>query len=323
MPLEEIAKKKMHHGHSGRFFNPWSKGKRRGVFDFLRWRFSRNPYEEEKKKAVRFNVVRPDFGELDGNGSDYAVWLGHSTVFMKAGGKTIITDPVFQDIDLFIKSIKRKTPFPVNPEELPGIDYVLISHGHYDHLDTRTVRFLKERSDPFFITGPGYERYFASLGISRHIVLDWWEQYAEGDIKIRALPVQHWSKRLFYGTDKMLWSSFLLEHGKRKYYWIGDSGYFEGFKEVGGKFGPVDVLFVPVGAYEPRWFMETYHMNPEEAFKTAQDVRAKTFIPIHWGTFDLTDEPLWLPMKRLREVYKEGTGPALKVLEHGGHFAVP
>jgi len=321
--LEEIAGEKKHHAPGGGFLNPWYAGKKRNFFDFLRWRFSRNPYGNEKTKEVRFNVLRPDFSSLDKTRADYAVWLGHSTVLIKAGARTIITDPVFWDIPVFIKSIKRKTPLPVAPDLLPRVDYVLISHGHYDHLDTESIKFLKKRFDPLFITGPGYEPYFSSLGISRHIALDWWEEYREGDVKIRALPIQHWSKRFFFGADKMLWASFLIEHGGKRHYWIGDSGYFEGFREIGEKFGPMDVLFVPIGAYEPRWFMKTYHMNPEEAVRVAGDVRAKTFIPIHWGTFDLTDEPLNLPLKRLKEVYKEQSGPALKVLPHGGHFIVP
>ncbi len=108
-----------------------------------------------------------------------------------------------------------------------------------------------------------------------------------------------------------------------KYYWIGDSGYYEGYKEIGEKFGPIDILFVPVGAYEPRWFMKSYHVNPEEAIQVAKDVQAINFIPIHWGTFDLTDEPLWLPIKHLKEIYKEDSNPKLRVLEHGGHFILP
>ncbi|MBI5598213.1 MAG: MBL fold metallo-hydrolase [Deltaproteobacteria bacterium] len=337
MSLEEIVRGKKHHGKDGRFFNPWCPDCRRSTIEFLKWRFSKNPYREEKKNEAGFDAVRPDFSSLDNDTgragqlagpagppaghAGYAVWLGHATVFIKAGGKAIITDPVLWDISFFLK---RKTPFPVEPERLPHIDYVLISHGHYDHLDTKSVRFLKERFDPVFITAPGYESYFKSIGVSKHIALDWWEEYADGDLRIRALPVQHWSKRGLFDTDTMLWASFLIGHGSKKYYWIGDSGYFEGLKEIGEKFGPMDVMFAPIGAYEPRWFMKTYHMNPEEALQAASDARAKVFIPIHWGTFDLTDEPLSQPLERLRGAYKEGNGPlALKILGHGGHIVVP
>lgn len=322
MSIEEISIKKAHHSKEGRFLNPWCPDCRKSFFDFLRWQiFSKNVYAEEKKKEVKFNVVKPDFNMLDDKAvTDYIIWLGHSTVLMKVGSKVIITDPVFWDINLLLK---RKTPFPIEPETLPRIDYVLISHGHYDHLDTKSIKFLKERFDPVFISGPGYEDYFASVGISNHIVLDWWEKYEVLGMKITSLPVQHWSKRGIFDTDKMLWCSFLIEKDNRRYYWIGDSGYYEGYKEIGKKFGQIDVLFVPVGAYEPRWFMKTYHVNPEEAIQVAKDVRAKIFIPIHWGTFDLTDEPLWLPIKHLREIYKTASDPSLKILDHGGHFVYP
>jgi L-ascorbate metabolism protein UlaG (beta-lactamase superfamily) len=341
MSIEDIARKKTHHGSDGRFLNPWCQDCRRNIADFLNWViFSKNIYKEEKKKDVKFNIVKPDFDSLNKIGTDYIVWLGHSTVLMKIGNKTIITDPVLWDINFLLK---RKTPFPIEPEKLPHIDYVLISHGHYDHLDTKSVEFLKGKFNPFFVTGPGYEDYFASIGAVKHIVLDWFENYEIEGIKITALPVQHWSKRSLFDTDKMLWCSFLIEtnpsplpiaklrsngipalpqgegiKGRVKFYWVGDSGYYNGYKEIGEKFGPIDVVFVPVGAYEPRWFMKTYHVNPEEAVQIAKDVKAENFIPIHWGTFDLTDEPLWLPIKHLKEIYKEDSNPKLKILEHGG-----
>lgn len=318
LSIEEISRKKLHHGRDGRFLNPWCMNCRKSFFDLLKWKFfSRNIYSEEKKEGVAFNLIKPDFTTLNKTHGDYMVWLGHSTVLMRVGGKIIITDPVFWDINRFLK---RKTPFPFEPEELPEVDYVLISHAHYDHLDYKSIMFLKERFDPFFISGPGYEYWFSSIGTSKHIVLDWWDDYEIEDIKITSLPVHHWSKRRIFDTDKTLWCSFLIERGGIKYYWIADSGYFEGYKEIGGKFGPIDILFVPIGAYEPRWFMETYHVNPEEAIKVAKDVRAKTFIPIHWGTFDLSDEPLWLPIEHLKEIYKEGSSPVLKILDHGGHL---
>jgi len=318
MSIEEIARKKAHHGSDGRFLNPWCVDCRRKFADFLNWvLFSKNIYKEEKKNDVKFNVVKTEFDSLNHAGNDYIVWLGHSTVLMKIGSKFIITDPVLWDINFLLK---RKTPFPIEPEKLPHVDYVLISHGHYDHLDTKSIEFLKDKFNPTFISGPGYEDYFASIGVVKHITLDWWDEYKIGDIKITSLPVQHWSKRSLFDTDKMLWCSFLIEHGGIKYYWVGDSGYYEGYKEIGEKFGPIDVLFVPVGAYEPRWFMKSYHVNPEEALQVAKDVRAKNFIPIHWGTFDLTDEPLWLPIKHLKEIYRDESNPKLRVLEHGGHL---
>jgi L-ascorbate metabolism protein UlaG (beta-lactamase superfamily) len=318
MLIEEISRRKMHHTQNGRFFNPWHPNSRRNFFDLLKWKlFSSNIYRDQKKRQIPFNVITPDISKLDQTSSDYMIWLGQSTILMKINAKVILTDPVFWNINFFLK---RTIRLPIDPEKLPAIDYVLVSHGHYDHLDTRSIRFLRERSDPYFVSGPGYENYFRSIGTSKHIVLDWWDTYAKDDIILTALPVQHWSKRGLFDTDQMLWCSFLIEHGMKKYYWVGDSGYFEGYKEIGEKFGPIDVLLIPIGSYEPRWFMKTFHVTPEEAMLVAKEVRARYFVPIHWGTFDLTDEPLWLPILHLKEIYQGHTNPALKILEHGGHL---
>lgn len=324
--IEEISLNKTHHGADGRFFNPWCIDCGKSFTDLLKWRFSRSRYRELKKKEVTLNVAAPDFVELDKNPGDYMVWLGHSTVLMRVGGKTVLTDPVFGDVFFFIE---RESPPPIAPEGLPRIDYVLISHGHYDHLDTASLKFLKEHSDPYFITGPGYEDYFASIGTAgtagatKHLVLDWFEEYRDGDLLIRSLPVHHWSKRGPFDTNRMLWCSYLVEGRGARYYWIGDTGYYGGFREIGEKFGPMDVVFVPVGGYEPRWFMKTYHVNPEEALMIARDVGARIMVPIHWGTFDLTDEPLWLPARKLRELHKAGPGLELRVLDQGGHIVLP
>lgn len=308
--------KKAHHDENGRFFNPWTQRGSHTYLKLIKWLvFSRNRFKEAKKERVSFNVIRPDFKRLDTSGDDYVTWLGHSTVLMRLAGKTLITDPVFWDINPFVR---RKTPLPVPPAELPRIDYVLISHSHYDHLNTKSVRFLKKTFDPVFITGPGYENYFNSVGVSKRLVLDWNEDFRAGGLKIVALPVQHWSKRTLFDTNKMLWCSFLIERGGAKYFWIGDTGYYEGYREIGEKWGPVDLLIVPVGAYEPRWFMKSHHVNPEEALQIARDVRAGAVVPIHWGTFDLTDEPLWLPIKHLREIHDPSTDPPLFILDHGG-----
>jgi L-ascorbate metabolism protein UlaG (beta-lactamase superfamily) len=118
----------------------------------------------------------------------------------------------------------------------------------------------------------------------------------------------------------MLWCSYLIEHEGRRYYWAGDTGYFNGFRDIGEKYGPIDVFFGPIGAYEPRWFMKDNHMNPEETLKAANDLRTKVFVPIHWGTFDLSDEPLGLPVERTKELWGPPMGFELKLLDHGGSY---
>jgi L-ascorbate metabolism protein UlaG (beta-lactamase superfamily) len=310
-------------GKDGKYSNPWQSPSPNRLLKLIKWLlFSKNAYSAEKKRPhPGFAIERPDFKALDAARRDYAVWLGHSTVYLKTGGTSLLTDPVFWNVTPFVR---RKTPLPVEPVELPRVDVVLISHGHYDHLNTRSIRFLKDTCDPVFVSAPGYERYFRRIGISKHKVLDWFESIDVGGVRITSLPAQHWSRRTAFDTNRHLWCSYLIEHRGYKFYWIGDTGYYEGFKEIGEKFGPVDLLFVPIGAYEPRWFMEGFHVNPEEALKVARDLKARTIVPIHWGTFDLSDEPLWLPIEHLKEIYKkihdDKAGPELKVLKHGGHL---
>ncbi len=319
--LEEISKEKLHHTKSGRFHNPWRGATKYGFFSFLKWRFSSKPYKEEKKSEAAFPVTSPDFEALERAGGDYAVWLGHSTVLIKTAGKRILTDPIFWDIN-FIKTIKRKTPFPLDPEKLPPIDFVLISHGHYDHLDKPSLKFLNKHSAPTVITCPGYKKFLKKLGIKNHIETDWWEELSVEGVSFRAIPVSHWSKRTPLDTNKMLWCGFTVE-GSKKYVWIGDTGYFPGFSEVGKKLGPFNVAFVPIGSYEPRWFMELNHVNPNEALKVAEELGAKTFIPIHWGTFDLTDETLHMPVDELKKIIAKqppGSLPHIPILTHGGHI---
>jgi L-ascorbate metabolism protein UlaG (beta-lactamase superfamily) len=321
MTVLEMAERKFHHRGDGTFFNPWCATCERSFVDFLKWRISGNPYGDEKKKTARFPVERPDMKALEAGAGDYAVWLGHSTVLMRAGNRRVMTDPVFSDINFLLR---RKTPFPIEPGGLPSIGFVLISHSHYDHMNTRSLRLLKDLHDPVFVTGPGYGEYFSSvIKTGRHVSLDWTESYSDGGFRITALPAQHWSKRGLSDTNRLLWASFLVEADGRKYFWAGDTGYFSGFKEMGERFGPVDAAFLPIGSYEPRWFMKENHLSPEEALAAAKDLGARVLVPIHWGTFDLTDEPLDLPARRLREAADRDAGgnPAVVILRHGGHIA--
>lgn len=309
-----------HSTGDGRFTNPWRPGNERSVTDILRWFVSPNPFRKEKKRVVRFPLERPDFRGLVDSDRDFIVWLGHSTVVIRTAGKTVITDPVFWNINPFIR---RKTPLPVPPEEVPPPDVVLMSHGHFDHFNTRTLRYLRKSHDPVFVTGPGYGRYRRALGRAPHVELDWGEVFHINDLRITALPAQHWSRRGITDTNRALWCSYLLEGANGRYYWAGDSGYFDGFREAGREYGPFDAAMLPIGAYEPRWFMGPNHMSPGEAVRAAEELRARVFIPIHWGTFDLSDEPLTLPPEELLREYGGRKTPELVMLRHGGAWLGP
>lgn len=318
MSIEKMAKKKLHHGKDGRFINPWCDDCRKSFFDFLKWQFSTNEYSDRKEKHPHIPFEKPDIKALEATGKDWFVWLGHSTLLMRIGAKHIITDPIFEGATIFVD---RETPLPIDIDALPKIDYILISHGHYDHLDTDTLKLLKRKFAPTVISGPGYEDYFSDIGIKKALPLDWWESHNDGEIKITSLPSQHWSKRTLFDSHSMLWCSYIIEKGDKRYYWLGDGGYFRGFAEFGEKLGPFEIAFLPIGAFEPRWFMKGHHMNPDEALIAAWELKAKVFIPIHWGTFDLTDEPLDLPPELVKQKYSGFRKDfELKVLPVGGSF---
>ncbi|MDH3973040.1 MAG: MBL fold metallo-hydrolase [Deltaproteobacteria bacterium] len=318
MPIEEMAKKKLHHGKNGRFENPWCDDCRKSFLDFLKWQFSSNKYSAQKDKHTHVPFEKPDIKALEATGKDWFVWLGHSTLLMRVGGKYLITDPIFEGATIFFD---RMTPLSIDIDDLPKIDYILISHGHYDHLDTDTLQLLNKKFKPQVISGPGYEEYFSGIDIKNTILLDWWESYNDGELKITSLPAQHWSKRTLFDSYSMLWCSFIIEKEEKRYYWLGDGGYFRGFAEIGEKFGPFDIAFLPIGAYEPRWFMKSHHMNPDEALMAAWELKAKMMIPIHWGTFDLTDEPLDLPPELVEQKhYGFRKDFELKMLPVGGSY---
>jgi L-ascorbate metabolism protein UlaG (beta-lactamase superfamily) len=297
--LESQAAKKVHHRENpGGFINPWlPAGEPGGFFRFLQWKFSTNPYAEEKKQTPRFPVTATDVPGIQ-NGGDSITYLGHASLWIRLRDQDIITDPNFSErIALFIK---RHTPFPIPLPNLPDFQVVLISHGHYDHLDTSSI--VRLGTAPLYLTPLGYKDWFEdTLPGARVVELDWFETYTHQGITYRLLPAQHWTKRTLFDTNRRLWGSWLVEGGGRKVFFAGDSGYFEGYKEFGRKFGPVDAALMPVGLYEPRWFMKTYHMDPEEAIRASQEMGAKVIIPQQWGVFDLTDEPLDLPPQDYRK----------------------
>ena len=273
-----------------------------------------------------------------------ATWIGQASWLLQIGGLNILTDPVFS---------RRASPFSwagplrVNPpgialDALPKIDAVLISHDHYDHLDVYSVRALRERfgAGLTWIAPLGFAPWFAKRDVHRVVELDWWQRAtlplpAGGVLGVTATPAQHWCKR-GPGDPKRLWCSFALRvegddtagsaagpgpaRTGRSIFFTGDSGYCPAFREIGEKLGPFDLTLVPIGAYEPRWFMEPAHMNPEEAVQVWQDLGGRgAFAGMHWGTFILTDEPVGEPPERVRAAWLERGLPlaALHVPAHG------
>jgi L-ascorbate metabolism protein UlaG (beta-lactamase superfamily) len=226
--------------------------------------------------------------------------VGHATFAVQDGGDVFVTDPHFGPRALIPR---RLTPPGIPLTAIPQDAFAVLSHNHYDHLDEWTVRRLPATMPWFVPLGLG--SWFRRRGRSRVVELDWWQSARHGRWTLTCLPAQHWSNRLGMGRNATLWCSWLLDGGERRYYFAGDSGYFPGFAEIGRRFAPIgsiDVAFVPIGAYEPRWFMRYQHVDPREAWQAFLDLGARTLIPMHWGCFDLTDEPVDLAPKVLCEV---------------------
>ncbi len=240
-------------------------------------------------------------------GEPTVTWVGHATLLMQTENLTFLTDPIWSS---------RPSPIPgigpsrfVDPglalDDLPPIDFVLISHNHFDHLDLPTLRDLAKRNDQTqFIVPLGNGDLLRGAGISNIQELDWGQTTVIDGATIYCLPAQHWSKRSLNDAHKALWSSWAVIGEQRRFYFAGDTGYFSGFEDIGQKLGPFDLVAMPIGAYEPSAMMREAHMNPEEAVRAAQDLGAKTVLAMHFGTFDLSDEPLSEPPIRFKAAAK-------------------
>jgi N-acyl-phosphatidylethanolamine-hydrolysing phospholipase D len=296
--------------------------------DFARWQWNRFGVETPAPK-MDLSAQVPDLGFIRKRSNHFSVtWVGHATVLLQIGTLNVLTDPIFSERASPVQWLgpKRHQPPALLVSELPRIDVVLISHSHYDHLDEASVLALNQQAGgpPLFIVPLGIERWLAKLGITNSRALDWWDQHKVGDATIHLVPVQHWGRRTLTDTNTMLWGGFVVEgvsRGKpRKVFFSGDTGYSkQHFNDIGAKFGSFDLALIAIGAYEPRWFMSSQHVNPDEAVQIHLDVRSARSIGIHWGTFQLTDEPLDQAVRDLAESRKRRGLPErdFGVLKHG------
>ncbi|WP_457755913.1 MBL fold metallo-hydrolase [Thermodesulfatator indicus] len=286
--LLEIARQKKHHLPDGRFKNPWLPYEAPKLAKIFKWKLSHLVTKENN----HIPVIYPSPGLLQETEGPIISFLAHNTVFLRLGGKNFLFDPIFGNISGIIK---RHTPPPILPEKLPPIDFVIYSHAHRDHLDLQSLQRLP--GNPKVITPLKFSLYLKN---SNH-ELDWFDEYEEAGFLIRAVPVQHWSKRNIGDTNLALWAGFIIETPGFKVFFGGDTGYFFGFKEIGDLFGPFDLALVPAGAYLPRELMRPFHLSPEEAVKVCMDINAKFGMPIHWGAYKLGDEALDDPPKLFKK----------------------
>ena len=274
------------------------------MLDVLKWKVvDGNKFKDEKNADQRRVEVLDPSEFLAGTG-DGIMWMGHASFFIRIDGVSILTDPVFGDPSF----LKRFVPAPSPIEKIKAVDLILISHDHRDHLDEDTMKALGVKfPDATIVAGLGSEELLADWMPSNPVrTLGWFQQIADvKNLRLTFVPVRHWSRRGLFDTNERLWGGFVIEGASRRIYFGGDSGYGRHYREVGELFPGIDYFLVGIGAYEPRWFMEPNHNSPAEAVKGFQEAGAKVLIPMHYATFDLSDEPPGRPLEMLIDSAKE------------------
>jgi N-acyl-phosphatidylethanolamine-hydrolysing phospholipase D len=275
---------------------------------FLKWQWERlfidSMREPDKGWSSVIPSVKPELTFLQGNRSQRSVtWLGHASVLLQTGGLNLVTDPMFSERASPVSFVgpKRLIPAAIGVQDLPPIDVVVISHNHYDHLDLPSVKAIDTRNAgaTLFLVPLGMKAWFLEQGITNVRELDWWQHVEVKGQRIHFVPVQHWSKRTACDRNKSLWGGYVLEDKDWRFFYAGDTGYSQDFKDIGERFGSINLAAIPIGAYAPRWFMKAQHLDPNDAVQVMLDVRAAQAVAVHWGTFVLTDEAPTEPPRAL------------------------
>lgn len=311
-----------HHTEKG-FHNPFPTFRPHGGGAFLKWQWDRLRGKAPDKPAhYDFKIAANDGAALKNDAEKLRVtWIGHATTLVQIEGANILTDPIFSERCSPVSFLgpKRKVPPAPEFENLPRIDAVLISHNHYDHLDKATIKKLGNGPRYFVPLFAG--KFLRDLGIKKEniVELDWWQSAEFRGLTLHCTPTQHFSGRGLHDTNQVLWCSWAVLGRGQRFYFAGDTGYFPGFKEIGEKYGPFDLAILPIGAYLPRWFMAPVHVDPPEALQAFLDLRGEKMLAVHWGTFDLADEPMDQPPKDLRRAADSlGIGQeGIWVFQHG------
>jgi N-acyl-phosphatidylethanolamine-hydrolysing phospholipase D len=269
-----------------------------------------------------FPAVENDGAIHESRDATTVTWVGHSTLLVQLDGVSLLTDPIWSEraSPVTFAGPRRVITPAVRFEDLPPIDLVLVSHDHYDHLDAPTIARLWATHRPRFLVPLGFKAWFAELGIDAVDELDWWESRTVKGVTVVCAPVQHWSARSLRDENRRLWASWAVLGRERRFYFAGDTGYYAPiFQEIGRRLGPFDLAAIPIGAYMPRAMMQFSHLTPDEALQVQDDVRAQRLVAIHWGTFNLAQEPLDEPPVRLEaEGRRRGLDPErIWVLRHG------
>lgn len=269
------------------------------ALDLLKWTWDENRFEAEKQNDTSRLEVRDPTEFLNSN-RDGILWLGHASFYIRLDGVSILTDPVFGKPPLVKQYVDVPSPLPL----INRVDYILLSHDHRDHCDEETItQVARKFPNAKFLGGLRMNDILAEWKTEANEVktAGWFQKYDLPDIEVFFLPVRHWSRRWLFDTNWRLWGGYVIRSGDTTIYFGGDSGYGRHYREAGELFPEIDYFLIGIGAYEPRWFMEPNHNSPTDAIKAFQDSGAKTLVPMHYGTFDLSDEPPSQPLRLLRE----------------------
>ena len=266
------------------------------LLDIIKWQFSK---KRILSKAFSSLEMKKESSLLSSK-EDFICWLGHASFLVQLGQKRFLFDPVFGNVPFY----KRKFPTPYSVEELGKIDYVLISHVHYDHFDKPSLKALLHKNVEFILP-LGMQSYIKQIDKNATIhSLDWYESYRVEGLKLSFVPSKHWGRRGAFDTNKSLWGGFVLELKNQSIYFAGDTAYDQHFKEIGERYN-IDHALLPIGAYDPIEVMKHNHTNPQEAYEAFKDLNAKQMLPMHYGTFKLTDEPINEPAEWLDRLVEE------------------
>jgi L-ascorbate metabolism protein UlaG (beta-lactamase superfamily) len=285
------------HFNGERFFNPHAP-QQKSIEDVRRWR------QERQKQPWPKHVTDPPFPAPVRVASDRiaVTFIGHSTFLVQIGGVCVLTDPIWSQrcSPVWFAGPHRVRRPGQSLDALPSVDLLLVTHNHYDHMDLRTLRRVRRRWAPPAVTGLDNARHLAKAGIRDAVELDWWQGTDVAGARVTYVPAQHFSSRTLRDRNRSLWGGFVIEAGGAVVYFAGDSGYCPHFAEIGRRFPRIDLALLPIGAYEPRWFMRQQHVNPEEAVRAHLDLRPQRSLGMHFGTFQLTDEAIDAPVTALQ-----------------------
>ena len=276
-----------------------------GLTEVLRWKLGLHDGPRPAPSGpVPVPIVAPDERALAHPSQLQLTWIGHASYLVQVDGVNALIDPVFSPR---LAVIPRNAPVGVPMQALPKVHVVCVTHNHRDHMDAPTLRRLGP--DVVYVVPTGLARWFERAGLRRVVEMGWWEEREVEGLHVTFVPSQHWSRRGLADENETLWGGYVLERGGARAYHSGDTAWFDGFETIKERAGAIHAAMLPIGAYEPRWFMKSQHIDPIEAVRAFEALGAERFVAMHWGTFRLTDEALDEPPKLLRRAWEERSLP--------------